>query len=390
MSYESNEGRIERTRNDMSSQEEADVEAKVKEARDRVVEGLKKKLVIAFVGKVSSGKSSLINAFLRRDRSTVVATVGARSGVTTEIKRFDLDDNVSIIDTPGLSDLKASNSRVTYDALHTIDVGIFVVTGSADQDQKRDFDDLRKRCARTFVVLNKVDAWDDLEEKAVHEVISQWCKELGTERVYPTCAKGYDPSTRADRPMDIRGVDELREDVERFVEAEGKALLLIRVMGEKRSYAAKIIGGAVATTAAEAFLPGAAAIITATQVGVITSLYYVYTGRIISKSSAIALLPTFAAEAVGSTLFLWAKSFLPPTGIVDAAAAAVAATVTGAMLLTVNALLASGSELDEKARIRAKYAELHGSLKDSISNARLEDLRTGAFWQKLIRDLMYA
>lgn len=374
----------------MSSQEEADVETKVKEAHDRVVEGLKKKLLIAFVGKVSSGKSSLINAFLRRDRSTVVAPVGACSGVTTEIKRFDLDDHVSIIDTPGLSDLKASNSKITYDALHTIDVGIFVVTGSADQDQKRDFDDLRKRCARTFVVLNKIDAWDDLEEKAVHEVIAQWCKELGTERLYPTCAKGYDPNTRANLPMDIRGVDEFREDVERFVEAEGKALLLIRVMGEKRSYAAKIVAAGVAATAAEALLPGAAAYITATQVAAIVSLYYVYTGRVISKSSAIALLPTFAAEAVGSTLFLWAKSILPPTGIVDAAAAGVAATVTGAMLLAVNALLASGSELDEKARIRAKYAELHGSLKASIANARLDDLRTGAFWQKLIHDLMYA
>lgn len=374
----------------MTSQEEADFEAKVKEAHDRVVEGLEKKLVIAFVGKVSSGKSSLINAFLRRDRSNAVATVGARSGVTTEIKRFELDSHVTVLDTPGLSDLKASNSEVTYEALNTIDVGIFVVTGSADRDQKRDFDDLRKRCARTFVVLNKIDAWDDLEEKAVDDVISQWRKELGTDRIYPTCAKGFDPSTRADRPMDVRGVDELRDEVERFIEAEGKALLLIRVMGEKRSYAVKLVAGAVAATAVEALLPGAAAFIAATQVAAIASLYYIYTGRVLSKANALALLPTFAAEAVGSTIFLFVKSFLPPTGIVDAAAAGVAATVTGAMLLTVNALLASGAELNEKAQIRAKYAVLHSSLKDSIASASVNDLKTLGFWQKLIRDLMYA
>lgn len=374
----------------MKTSEEADFDADAARRYDEKAPDLSKSLVIAFVGKVSSGKSSLINAFLRRDRSTTVTEVGARSGVTTELKVLKLDEHVTIVDSPGLSDLKEENSRRTLERIAQIDVGIFVVTGSADTSQKADFDHLRTLCAKIFLVLNKVDEWDDLEESELHGVVEQWRVGLGVETLYPTCTKGFNPRTRADQGMDIRGVDKLRDDVENFVQAEGKALVLTRVMGEKRSYAMKLIAAAVSAVALEALLPGAAAYITGTQAVTIVSLYYIYTGRVMSKTNALAMIPVFAAESVGSTLFLWVKSFLPPTGVLDAAAAAVAATVTAGMLLTVNALLASGSELKEREAMRSKYAELRGRVASNVGKASPKDLGKPAFWQKLLKDIMYA
>ena len=91
---------------------------------------------IALVGKVSTGKSSLLNAILCRERNDPLAEVGSTSGVTTEVTPHRLDDRVLIIDCPGLDDVRKEKSAETKDFLSKIDLGIFVVTGSADASQK--------------------------------------------------------------------------------------------------------------------------------------------------------------------------------------------------------------------------------------------------------------
>lgn len=357
---------------------------------DAMTPDMTKTLKIVVIGKVSTGKSSLINALLRRTRSNGVMKVGARSGVTKSEQAVQLDENTRIIDSPGLDDILKEHNERARDALFSTDVGVLVVTGSADASQRRHFEELSRVCKKVFVVLNKVDEWDRLSPPALSEVIEQWKEALGVDTIYPTCTFGYDPETRADTDLDLRGVDELRAALETFLDHEGKALLLARHMGEKRTYAQKIILSAVVTTGAEAFIPGSAAFIAATQAAAITALYYLYTGRVLSKSSALGLLPVFAAEAVGVNLFLVIKSLLPPTGIVDMAAAGVAASVTAAMLLAVNALLASGHELHESDRLRAQFRALQSSISATVSGASKADLVSQDFWRRALRDLMYA
>lgn len=349
-----------------------------------------KTLSIIVIGKVSTGKSSLINALLRRTRSNGVMHVGAQSGVTKSTKAVQLDEITRIIDSPGFDDILKEHNETARDALFSADVGILVLTGSADASQRRHFEDLSRACKKAFVVLNKIDEWDRLSPTALSNVIEQWKQALGVDTIYPTCTFGYDPESRADSALDLRGVDDLRAAIETFLDNEGKALLLARHMGEKRAYAQKIILGAVVTTGAEAFIPGSAAFIAATQAAAIMALYYLYTGRVLSKSSALGLLPVFAAEAVGVNVFLFVKSFLPPTGIIDVAAAGVAASITAAMLLAVNSLLASGHELDERDRLQAQFRTLRGSLSTTLQGASKADLVSQDFWKRILRDLMYA
>lgn len=98
---------------------------------------LSQTLNIAIIGKVSSGKSSLINAFLKlsRRQALKIARVGAVSGVTKNLTILKLDEKVCLVDSPGLDDVRAENSEVTRKFLQHIDVGIFVVTGSSDSSQ---------------------------------------------------------------------------------------------------------------------------------------------------------------------------------------------------------------------------------------------------------------
>lgn len=330
---------------------------------------------IALVGKVSSGKSSLLNAILGCTRENIVAPVGATSGVTTEVKHHKFDENVLIIDCPGLDDVKKENSKETKDFLATIDLGIFVVTGSADASQKENFDELKKSSGKTIVVLNKIDEWDDLEVSAYEAVVDQWKGALGVDKVFGVNAKGYDPMMRKDAPMDIRGVDDVRNEIFDYLKTQKKDVLLAKHLKSKEQYALGIIGAAIVAVSAEAFIPGSAAYITATQVVAISSLTYLYTGKVLSKSSALAMLPRFAAKSAGTTAFLWAKSFLPPTGVVDAVAAVIAATITFAMLAAVKWMHENGHSLEENGLLAEAFSK-YRKVGDELKEISLDDLKS--------------
>ncbi len=343
------------------------------------VQDFNKTLDIAVVGNVSSGKSSLINALLMRNRKTAVAEVGATSGVTTELNILRLnDERVRLIDSPGLGDIRKENSEITKEFLKHIDIGILVVTGSADASQRQYFDDLRANCNSVFLVLNKCDQWDNYKPQALEDVKKQWKECLGVDTIYAVCTLGYDEQLPDDFPMDIRGVGQLREAIELFLDSEGKKLLLARHMGNKKPYAKGIIVGAVAAVGIQAAFPGKAFFITATQMAAITSLYYLYTGTILSKGAVLALLPVFAGQAVATNIFLFFTSFIPPTGVIEIAAAITAISITSAMLAAVNFVLSSGIELTEKDTtgiLKAKFNEYRSLAGTILKQIGMTDIR---------------
>jgi hypothetical protein len=164
-----------------------------------------------------------------------------------------------------------------------------------------------------------------------------------------------------------------------------------RVRRAKRPYAAGIIGGAALVTAMEGFLPGTAAFVVTTQVGAISSLYYLYTGRWLGRTQALALLPVFVGEAAGGSVFLLAKSFLPPTGAADVAAAFVASSITIAMLGAVAGALEQGSMLNQKEELRLAFRRLRAKTRaeraEIVRNRRRWKER--GFWRELVTRLVF-
>jgi small GTP-binding protein len=352
---------------------------------------LERTLDIVMIGKVCAGKSSLLNALLQRKPGDKdLFAVGATAGVTKEVTWHALTERVRIADAPGLNDVIEARAAVTEAQLPKVDVGIFVVSGAVDATQRDDCTRLRAHARKVFVVLNKADEWDDLEPEALTEVLAQWSKALGVDTVYPTCAKGYDPRRKAGLALDLRGVDALRAAIYQYLAREGMEHLLSAAMADKFAAVQKIIAAACAAVALEAFAPGSALYISATQAAAVAAIYYQYTGRVMTKSQALGMLPVFAAQAVGSTVFLWAKSFLPPTGILDAAAAGVAVSVTLAMLLAVSKVLASGATLDNRAHLQRAFRDLQAQARTSLGASTPSDWRSASFWAELVRVLMYA
>jgi small GTP-binding protein len=346
---------------------------------------LSKSLNIAIVGKVSSGKSSLINALLKlgRRKAMEIAKVGAVSGVTKDLTILRLDDRVHLIDSPGLDDIRAANSKVTTDFLKHIDVGIFVVTGSSDASQAKNLRDLQANCDKVFVVLNKIDEWDDLGGDVLQEIIQQWEQDLNIKPIYPVCTKGYDPRSKMPN-LDIRGVSVLRNDLESFLETQGKDLLLARHVAEKQSYAVKIIATALVAVTGAVFFPGSAGIIAAAQGVAIASLYYLHTGEILSAQSALTILTTTLAENAGSSLFLVIASFLPPTGVIEVVEAAIAITITLALLSSIHYLLADGSKLNLEKELSAKFKTYRSQARKVVKDLALTDVRELSSWITIV------
>jgi small GTP-binding protein len=355
-----------------------------------------KNLNIVLVGKVSAGKSSLINAILEKDRDDPkILPVGSISGITTKVTAYPLgkSKDVLIIDCPGLDDVRKENSEETKKFLAEIDLGLFVITGSADATQKKNYEDLKNHCKKTIVVLNKIDEWDDLEKSEYEDVMRQWETVLGADKLFGTCTKGFNPKMRKDAPMDLRGVDELRKEIMDFLKTEGKDILLAKHLTHKGKYAIGIITTALAAVAAEAFIPGSAIYISATQVAAISTLSYLYTGEAVNKSNALSLIAAFAGESIGMNAFLWAKSLLPPTGIVDIAAAGVAVTVTFAMLATVKWLLENNLKLESSPELTNTYGHFRTigkEIGEALKNMSLDDFRSKDTIVNLVTRLLAA
>ena len=180
----------------MQTIDEKEVEDKLKEQFEAVGKNLDSKINIAIVGRVSTGKSSLLNAFFKRKKGDELAPVGAISGVTKTTQAFQLSKHVTIIDSPGLGDINSDNSEVTKQAISDgFDVGILVVSGSADSSQKEHYEELKEGCKKVFVVLNKIDEYDK-KKAALESVCQQWHEVLGLkedEQIFKTCTDGYDP-----------------------------------------------------------------------------------------------------------------------------------------------------------------------------------------------------
>jgi hypothetical protein len=210
---------------------------------------------------------------------------------------------------------------------------------------------------------------------------------LGADKIYPVCTFGYDPDLSPSTELKLRGIDDLRSDIEGFLESKQKKLLLARHMSEKRNYAKGIIVTAIAAVGVQAALPGKAAFITATQLAAIASLHFLYKGSVLSKSSAWAVLPVFAGQAIATNVFLFFTSFIPPTGVIEVAAAVTAISITSAMLLAVNYALSNGFDLKDTEVLKGKFREYRSLISQMAKIRSISDLQRFNV-EQLVKNLM--
>ena len=261
-----------------------------------------------------------------------------------------------------------------------LDAIVYLVRGAPGESAKARIAELG---AEAKVVLVAVHARDlaTHDEAGDEALLDAWAMITDAANVYLT-------STPAEGSA--RGVDELRAAIVQRA-LEGIDVSVERARRAKRPYATAIVAGAALVTAAEGVLPGAAAFVIATQVGAITSLYYLYSGKWMGRRQALSLLPVFASEAAGGSAFLLVKSFLPPTGVADVVAAGVASSMTIAMLGAVTWALEHGYSLDQKAQLQMAFRRMQAKTKAERAEIARNRHRwkDKAFWNDLVRRMIY-
>ncbi len=241
------------------------------------------RLRVLVVGEAKRGKSTLVNALLRRDLlpsgvtplTAVTTTVRYGDDERAEVRFFDghdekhplavlsdlvtergnpgnrrriagvtvyvaapvLADGVELVDTPGTGSVFEWDTQAAHEALRSMDAALFVLT--ADPPVSASERDLLEQVARlsvrTFVVLNKA---DHLEEPGLAEALEFTQRVLG-EAGHP--GPVYPMSARAVLGGADAGFAAFEADFTAYLSARGKSDLQASAIAQARRIAGSLL-----------------------------------------------------------------------------------------------------------------------------------------------------
>ncbi|SDS90559.1 GTP-binding protein Era [Paenibacillaceae bacterium GAS479] len=287
-------------------------EAQYDQNMAEIARELDQDILIALIGDVNAGKSSTLNRIV----GEVVAGVGAEPGETTAIQPYLFKDRIFFVDTPGLNDVRLENSQLTMDYYRKADIILFFLNaaGTVYSDaEKRSFEAIRDMNPNILLVLNKIDAADDIERLEA--------------RLKLETGGRFDIVSVSSRTGE--NIDKLRDAILELLRKKSKDLLFARNIKEKSTSANKWIVGAAASASAigAAPIPGADIVpITAVQIGLLTRMAVLY-GRPISKEAAKELVIATVVGNIGKSVFRQVIKLFPGAGSIAGA------SVAGAMTL---------------------------------------------------------
>ncbi|WP_254250248.1 YcjF family protein [Macrococcus equipercicus] len=246
-----------------------------------------------------------------------IASVGAKPGETVAVKEIPYMDNILFVDTPGLDDVNAVNSQVTLDYYKQADVILFFLNAAGtvlSENELKNLKDIAKTNKDIIIVLNKIDAADDVPEQVKY--IED--KTKNQFLIAPISSRTGENITMLQKQL----LDVLQK--------KSKDLLMGKHMQDKSHIANKwILGAGVSATAVGALpVPGSDFVpLTSIQIGMMLKLASLY-GKPLSKENARELIIATIVGNAGKAAFRQLVKFIPGAGSVIGASVAGATTVS--------------------------------------------------------------
>lgn len=368
-------------------------------------------LHVAVFGRVSVGKSALLNALL----GAAHFTVGVLHGTTTarEAARWSRigDSGVHLIDTPGIDEIDgAERERLAHQVAGRADLVLFVVDGDLTATEGEALRLLAAERRPMLLVLNKADQYTAGERAALVERLAE--KSRGLVAPGAVLAASALPAPRRVIRIDASGQEQesierpapdvaaLRERIYEVLAREGKTLAALnaglfagrisdqlgeRLIAVRAGIAEKLIrnyalgkGVAVGLTPVPvADLAAAAAL----DVALVMHLGHVY-GLPLTRAEAGELVLKIAAQVAALMGAIWGVNFLASTlkGISAGLSTALTAGAQGALAYfatyitgrAAEAYFQAGKSWGERGPKRVVEEILSGLDRDSI----LKDART--------------
>lgn len=200
---------------------------------------------VAVFGRVSVGKSSVLNALLGRE----AFDVGVLHGTTTESHRQTWDGGtreitegaIHVIDTPGINELSGeAREKLAYDVASRADLIVFVVDGDLTSIEFEALKTLKQRTVPIILALNKVDRYTDKQRAELLEVLRQRADGLvRPEHIVTIAARPADEDVvvidaDGNEHEQVRTPDadisELRAQMIDIIEREGKSIAALNAV----------------------------------------------------------------------------------------------------------------------------------------------------------------
>lgn len=129
--------------------------------------------IIAF-GKVSSGKSSLLNALIGKQQFSTSPLHGETKTQQTSAWNKYQDQNMVVIDTPGTDEVAGeARQQLAHNAAEIADIILFVVDGDLTASQLQQLKQITQPSTQILLVLNKADLYTDDEITALIKSLTE-------------------------------------------------------------------------------------------------------------------------------------------------------------------------------------------------------------------------
>ena len=190
---------------------------------------------IAVFGRVSVGKSALVNALLGEERFTTSPLHGETRTIQSGQWHEFRDGNIFLIDTPGINEVDGeARERLARDVARRSDLVLFVVDGDLTQVEIDALRALVETRRPLLLVLNKADRYTSEERQQLTESLLRHAADLlhpdnlvtaaaqpAPQWVLRVDADGNEHEEQRQRPPQI---DALKDHLWQILEREGKTL----------------------------------------------------------------------------------------------------------------------------------------------------------------------
>lgn len=296
-------------------------------------------LHVAVFGRVSVGKSSVLNALIGRDVFSTSILHGETKTVGMEPWEEYHDGGVFLLDTPGINEIDGEDrEKMAHEVASRADLLLFVIDSDLTDVEMNALEIVAETKRPIILIVNKADQYNENEQLQLRKIIRDRVKELiAPENIVFTSAQpasqtviyvdddGNENETVRRRPVDIVNLKSRLWDI---VESEGKTLNALNAslfagdiseqVSERILQARKVIaddtirmycigkGIAVAINPIPvADLAAAAAV----DLGLMIHLSRIY-GLPMSKSEAGTLIKTISAQMLLLYGTAWAINFV--------------------------------------------------------------------------------
>ena len=190
---------------------------------------------IAVFGRVSVGKSSLLNALLNKERFGVSLLHGETKQIGMSQWQEYADGNLFLIDTPGINEIDGEErERMAHEVASRVDLLMFVVDSDLTDIELQALKIVAEMQRPILLVVNKADQYNENELLALRAILRERTKNLiAPENIVFAAAQpikqivlyideeGNEEESVRQRPVDIINVKSRLWDI---LEAEGQTL----------------------------------------------------------------------------------------------------------------------------------------------------------------------